>query len=51
MRAGAEAYRRDSLGAKVVFYDTSHFALETHAPEIGREIREFLAEVYKQKPD
>lgn len=42
--AGAEAYRRDNPDAKVVFYDTGHFALETHAVEIGREIRSFLAE-------
>jgi pimeloyl-ACP methyl ester carboxylesterase len=41
--AGAEAYRRDNPSAKVVFYDTGHFALETHATEIGEEIRSFLA--------
>jgi pimeloyl-ACP methyl ester carboxylesterase len=40
--AGAEAYRRDNPGAKVVLYDTGHFALETHAAEIGREIHSFL---------
>jgi len=40
--AGAEAYRRDNPGAKVVFYDTGHFALETHAAEIGKEIHSFL---------
>ena len=40
--AGAEAYRRDNAGAKVVLYDTGHFALETHAAEIGREIHSFL---------
>jgi pimeloyl-ACP methyl ester carboxylesterase len=39
---GAEAYRRDNPGAKVVFYDTGHFALETHAAEIGAEMRAFL---------
>jgi pimeloyl-ACP methyl ester carboxylesterase len=39
--AGAEAYRRDNPSAKVVFYDTGHFALETHADEIGAEIRSF----------
>jgi len=42
--AGAEAYRRDNPEAKVVFYDTGHFALETHAAEIGREMRTFLAQ-------
>ncbi|MGO8766464.1 MAG: alpha/beta fold hydrolase [Limisphaerales bacterium] len=41
--AGAEAFRRDNPGARVVFYDTGHFALETHAVEIGQEIRAFLA--------
>ncbi|HEV2693004.1 MAG TPA: alpha/beta hydrolase [Verrucomicrobiae bacterium] len=40
--AGAEAYRRDNPAAKVVFYDTGHFALETHAAEIGAEIHAFL---------
>jgi pimeloyl-ACP methyl ester carboxylesterase len=40
--AGAEAFRRDNPSAKVVFYDTGHFALETHAAEIGAEIRAFL---------
>jgi pimeloyl-ACP methyl ester carboxylesterase len=44
--AGAEAYRRDNPGAKVVFYDTGHFALETHAAEIGEEIRTFLRGVF-----
>jgi pimeloyl-ACP methyl ester carboxylesterase len=41
--AGAEAYKRDNPNARVVFYDTGHFALETHAAEIGAEIRLFLA--------
>jgi pimeloyl-ACP methyl ester carboxylesterase len=40
--AGAEAYRRDNPEAKIVLYDTGHFALETHALEIGREIKSFL---------
>jgi pimeloyl-ACP methyl ester carboxylesterase len=39
---GAEAYKRDNPKAKVVFYDTGHFALETHAAEIGQEILTFL---------
>ncbi len=39
---GAEAYKRDNPKAKVVFYDTGHFALETHAVEIGQEILTFL---------
>jgi pimeloyl-ACP methyl ester carboxylesterase len=41
--AGAEAFRRDNPSAKVVFFDTGHFALETHAAEIGAEIRTFLS--------
>ena len=45
--AGAEAFRRDNPNAKVVFYDTGHFALETHAAEIGAEIRAFLSAIHK----
>ncbi|MFJ9451964.1 alpha/beta fold hydrolase [Herbaspirillum sp. NPDC101397] len=40
--AGAEAFKRDIPGARIVFYDTGHFALETHAAEIAAEIRAFL---------
>lgn len=40
--AGAEAFKRDIPDAKVVFYETGHFALETHASEIAEEIRSFL---------
>ncbi|HLW54265.1 MAG TPA: alpha/beta hydrolase [Candidatus Angelobacter sp.] len=39
---GAEAFRRDNPGAEVHFYDTGHFALETHAQEIAGAIRDFL---------
>lgn len=39
---GAEAFKRDVPEATVRFYDTGHFALETHAREIGEEIRRFL---------
>ncbi len=39
---GAEAFRRDIPGAVVKFFDTGHFALETHAAEIAEEIRAFL---------
>jgi pimeloyl-ACP methyl ester carboxylesterase len=39
---GAEAYRRDNPSAKVEFFDTGHFALETHAQEIAESIRKFL---------
>jgi pimeloyl-ACP methyl ester carboxylesterase len=40
---GAEAYKRDIPSAEVHFYDTGHFALETHAQEIATAIRGFLA--------
>jgi pimeloyl-ACP methyl ester carboxylesterase len=39
---GAEAYKRDNPNAIVKFYDTGHFALETHAKEIGTDILTFL---------
>jgi pimeloyl-ACP methyl ester carboxylesterase len=39
---GAEAFKRDIPNAKVRFFDTGHFALETHAAEIAAEIRGFL---------
>jgi len=41
--AGAEAFRRDIPGAVVRFFDTGHFALETHAAEIASAIRDFLS--------
>jgi len=40
---GAEAFRRDIPGAVVRFFDTGHFALETHAHEIAATIRDFVA--------
>lgn len=40
--AGAEAFRRDIPGAVGRFFDTGHFALETHACEISESIRDFL---------
>ena len=40
--AGAEAFRRDLPSADIRFFDTGHFALETHSAEIGGVIREFL---------
>ena len=39
---GAEAFKRDNPGAVVRFFDTGHFALETHAGEIAQSIREFM---------
>jgi pimeloyl-ACP methyl ester carboxylesterase len=40
--AGAEAYKRDIPGAEVRFFDTGHFALETHCGEIAAAIRDFF---------
>lgn len=39
---GAEAYKRDLPKAEIHFFDTGHFALETHASEIAATIRDFL---------
>jgi pimeloyl-ACP methyl ester carboxylesterase len=42
---GAEAFKRDIPSAVVRFFDTGHFALETHATEIAGEIRKFAEKV------
>ena len=39
---GAEAFKRDNPNAEVHFYDTGHFALETHVQDIASTIRDFL---------
>jgi pimeloyl-ACP methyl ester carboxylesterase len=39
---GAEAFKRDVPSAEVRFVDSGHFALETHAKEIGQTMRDFL---------
>jgi pimeloyl-ACP methyl ester carboxylesterase len=39
---GAEAFKRDVPSADIRFVDSGHFALETHAREIGAAMREFL---------
>ena len=39
---GAEAFKRDNPDAEVHFYDTGHFALETHHQEIAGAILDFL---------
>jgi pimeloyl-ACP methyl ester carboxylesterase len=39
---GAEAFRRDIPDAEVNFFDTGHFALETHCAEIAKVIGNFL---------
>jgi pimeloyl-ACP methyl ester carboxylesterase len=40
---GAEAFKRDNPNAQVTFFDTGHFALETHAAQIADAIRTFLS--------
>lgn len=40
---GAEAFKRDVPSADIRFVDSGHFALETHAREIGPAMRDFLA--------
>ncbi|MDR2274561.1 MAG: alpha/beta hydrolase [Sphingobacterium sp.] len=39
---GAEAYQKDLPNARLIFYNTGHFALETHVTEIGTEILTFM---------
>ncbi len=39
---GAEAFKKDVPDAEVRFVDSGHFALETHAREIGAAMRDFL---------
>jgi pimeloyl-ACP methyl ester carboxylesterase len=39
---GAEAFKRDIPAAEVRFFDTGHFALETHCEEIAAAMRDFL---------
>ena len=41
--AGASAFKADIPRADVRFFDTGHFALETHAEPIALAIREFLS--------
>ena len=48
--AGAEAFKRDIPGAVVRFFDTGHFALETHAAEIAAAIRDFLPDLATWHP-
>ena len=40
---GAEAFKRDIPEAQLRFFDTGHFALETHAKAIAEAIRSFFA--------
>ncbi|AQZ15185.1 hypothetical protein BZL39_H05640 [Zygosaccharomyces parabailii] len=39
---GAEAYRADAKLMKIVYYETGHFALETHVSEIAQEISTYF---------
>ena len=43
--AGAKAFAHDNPKAKVHFFNTGHFALETHAAEIANAMKEFLGGV------
>jgi pimeloyl-ACP methyl ester carboxylesterase len=40
--AGAEAFQRDIPNAEIRFFETGHFALETHCDEIAADILKFL---------
>ncbi|MDP9077071.1 MAG: alpha/beta hydrolase [Bacteroidota bacterium] len=42
---GAEGFKKDDPNTTVKFYDTGHFALETHCTEIGRDILAFMAKL------
>jgi len=46
---GAEAFKRDIPDAVVRFFDTGHFALETHAVEIGEAMRDFLGRIIDRR--
>ena len=49
--ASAEAFKHDITNAKVMLFETGHFALETHCGEIAVAIRDFLqAEVRAPRP-
>jgi len=41
--AGATAFQRDNHNAQIEFFDTGHFALETHGREIGEQMVAFLS--------
>jgi pimeloyl-ACP methyl ester carboxylesterase len=40
--AGAEAFKRDNPNVEIRFFETGHFALETHHGAIATTIRDFL---------
>ena len=39
---GAEGFKKDDPNTIVKFYDTGHFALETHCKEIGQDVLDFM---------
>ena len=43
LTAGAEAYKKDNPNASVKFFNTGHFALETHGEEIASAVLEFMS--------
>jgi pimeloyl-ACP methyl ester carboxylesterase len=45
---GANAFKRDNPNAEVRFYETGHYALETHADAIASAIHDFLARALTQ---
>ena len=45
---GAEAFKKDIPAAEVHFFETGHFALDTHHQEIAQAIREFLGRKLSQ---
>jgi pimeloyl-ACP methyl ester carboxylesterase len=49
--AGAEAFKRDIPDAEVHFFDTGHFALETHDSQIATAIRDFLTRNLKTRAE
>jgi pimeloyl-ACP methyl ester carboxylesterase len=49
--AGALAYRRDLPLAEIILLDTGHFALETHASDIGAAMRRFLGACLAASPE
>jgi pimeloyl-ACP methyl ester carboxylesterase len=46
---GAEAFGRDIPNAEIHFYDTGHFALETHVKEIAEAMTTFLSKTTTAK--
>lgn len=49
--AGAKAFARDIPNAEVHFFDTGHFALETHVDEIAGKIQPFLKRTLNNRPE